>query len=54
MMKHKILMLFAALSLSFVAVAQEAQEQAAVAETTVAVNNDQVWDQANTAYINAN
>ena len=54
-MKHKILMLFAALSMTVVAVAQEAQtEQADAAEVAVVVNNDQVWDEANTAYINAN
>ena len=57
MMKHKILMLFAALSMTLVAVAQEAQTeqaQADVAEVAATVNNEQVWDQANTAYINAN
>ena len=56
-MKHKILMLFAALSMTFVAVAQDVQmeqAQADVAEVAATVNNEQVWDEANTAYINAN
>lgn len=54
-MKHKIIMLLAALSMTLVVAAQEpTAEQPAEQPQTSAVDNEQVWDDANTAYINAN
>lgn len=53
-MKRTILILFIALVSTFAAVAQSDSTAVASEPTVAVVDNEQVWDEANTAYVNAN